>query len=452
MCGKGNRLYNLPVGERGRIARAGVLLAFSAFVVGTWLPRAISGHWIADDYIFVSSSVHDGFWRAQQIVYMTAAGRYTVPFLNGSVGRLGSWTAPVIAIGCMALWLVAAARAAHHAFRLADARASRLETIAAGAGFVAAVMCAAPDDYQPLIWLNGLATYGLPIIGATVIAWLVMREQQLPIAAGLIALVTGGCSEVAALAQIAFATAIALVAPRLRKSLITIAVASAIAFILVVIAPGNFARRTRFEKPMPMWDAVLTAAEKTPGMIAATALKGYIGFLPLLVLIALAGSEPRPVARSAAALTVAAAIGVMFATLCGFFYGTGKMPWGRVQFVPVAYFTIAVVFVAFAIRSKPSHAVSAALSISIALVACAGVISQAPIRVQSIRDARDFAVAAQRVEDAARASKGKPLVIAAPRTFDNVDYLSSDPEYWTNRAMALYYGLPSIRSATVSSR
>src|SRR6476620_5111388 len=141
------------MGDEGRRLRAVVALAFGSFVLVTWLPRALAGRWIADDFCFAVSSVRDGFWRSQQLVYLNASGRFSVALFYAAITRLGRWAAPWIAVTLMLIWILAAWRAARHA--IPDA--SRLEQIAAGVAFVAAIVAAAPDSFQPLIWTGGLA-------------------------------------------------------------------------------------------------------------------------------------------------------------------------------------------------------------------------------------------------------------------------------------------------------
>jgi len=200
--------YNPEVPERGRLLRAATLLALGAFVILTWLPRAWAAHWIADDWCFAVSSVRDGFWRSQALVYNSAAGRFTVAFLYAVFTRLGPWAARWLSIGAMAVWLFAS-------WRVAKSRFTGLDAVAAAIGFVATVLNAAPDTYQPLIWTGGLLTYGVPVIGATCVAASALARRNA--LAVILAFITGGCSEVAAVAQIVFATVFALMAPRYRR-------------------------------------------------------------------------------------------------------------------------------------------------------------------------------------------------------------------------------------------
>jgi hypothetical protein len=117
------------------------------------------------------SSVRDGFWRSQQLVYLNASGRFSVAIFYGVVTRFGRWAARTIAVALMIAWILAAWRATRHALP----EATPYEQIAAGVAFVGAIVAAAPDSYQPLIWTGGLATYGIPVVCATII-----RGQVVP--------------------------------------------------------------------------------------------------------------------------------------------------------------------------------------------------------------------------------------------------------------------------------
>jgi len=123
------------------------MIAFGAFVLLTWLFRAWYGRWIADDFCWEVASRRHGFWRAQEFLYLTLNGRFSVTFFLDAMARLGRWIEPYLAIGAMVLWLVSACRAARHAFAAAGAEASRIEEIAGGIAFVAAVVAAAPDRH-----------------------------------------------------------------------------------------------------------------------------------------------------------------------------------------------------------------------------------------------------------------------------------------------------------------
>lgn len=440
--GNGPGPYNLPVGERGRTARAGLVIAFGGFVLLTWLPRAWSGRWIADDYCFAVSSLRDGFWRSQALVYNSAAGRYSVAFLYAAITRLGTWTAPVLSIGAMAVWLVASWCTARYAFRALGVNATRLEEFATAIGFVAAVVNAAPDVYQPLIWTGGLFTYGVPVIAAAVIAAIILRSASARIAVlvAILAFIFGGCSEVAAVAQIAFSGSLAVVSRRARRLLVAVAIGSTLALIIVGIAPGNLRRRALFQ-PLPVPAAAMEAVAKTPQTFAAILIEGSTLFVPLVGFLALAGGARLP--RRYAAATLVASISVVTATLFGGLAGTGRLPWGRVQFVPVAYVAVALVFAALSMRLDRYAVIATG---AIVVFGLAGIIGTTETRMQTIRDARQFAAAADGVEKAARADSGSAVIIPAPRTFEYLDYLAADPGHWTNRCIADYYGLQSIRS------
>ncbi len=423
--GNGRAPYNLPV----RALRAALLLAFGAFVLGTWLARAWCARWIADDFCFAVSGIRDGFWRSQALVYQNASGRYTVAFLYAVVTRFGAWTARWLAIGALGLWIAAAWRC----LRRAEARRST-ESFAIAIGFVAAIVNAAPDAYQPLIWTGGLLTYGLPVIGATVMAALIEGPAVILFA---LAIVFGGCSEVAAVAQIAFGTALAVVLPPFRRALVAIAAGSAIALVVVSIAPGNFQRRTLFH-PLPLPQALVTAIEKTVPTYGQILVEGCTLFVPLMVVIAL-GSVRVPWRVAWAA--VAASIVVVSAAVFGGLVGTGRLPWGRVQFVPVAYVTIALVLMALALRIERYAAIATLVSV---LFGATGIATTAPARMAEIRESIQFAQAADRV---AAAPRGTHAVVVAPHDFDYLDFVHRDPDFWSNRCIASWYGLLSVRSS-----
>lgn len=417
------------VGERGRTVRAAMLIGFGAFVILTWTARAWYGRWIADDYCFAVSSVRDGFWQSQAHVYMTAAGRFSVAFLYALLTRLGPWTAPVFAIAAMATWILASWRAAHHALHTL-----LIEEIALAVGFVGAVLNAAPDTYQPLIWTGGLFTYGIPVIGISILAAGVLGGTS-PALLALLSFFFAGCSEIAAAAQVVFAVGLAVVYPRFRRAVVAIAIGSLAGFILVAIAPGNFQRRTLFQ-PLPISQALITAATSAPLVLWGFLRDGFLLFVPLVAFIASLRAPTREDARRSTVLVVCAVVVVVGALFAGL-VGTGRLPWGRVLFVPVAYFTVALALIRW---PRPRFGLTALMAIA-GLLGC---LISAQSRFDAIRDARDFARAADRVRAVALQSKGQAVKVAAPRTYEYLEYLAADPNHWTNRCVADYYDLTSI--------
>ena len=411
--------YNLRVGPRARALRSILLVALAAFVLGVWAARAWSARWIADDFCFANAS-RVSFWRSQATTYATWTGRYTATFLAEVLTRLGPGSARWIAIGGMLVWLAAAWRATRR-FDIA-------------CGFVAAIVNAAPDAYQPLIWTTGLVTYGLPVIGATAIAAMIDAPAVLLF---VMALIFGGCSEVAALAQVVLATALAIVVPRVRRKLIAVAGGSAIAFAIVVLAPGNFLRREHF-RPMTIPGSTIDAIANTPAVYTGILVEGCTLFVPLLVVLALANSR---VSWRVAGAALIASIIVVTATLFGGFVGTGALPWARVQFIPIAYIAAALMFAGLAFRIEKYATLATIAMIAFAAIC---VVTTPQLRIDEIRESRRFAAAADLV---ASVPRGTHVMIAAPHHFEYLEFVSRDPNRWTNRCMADYYGLRSIRSS-----
>jgi len=117
-----------------------------------------------------------------------------------------------------------------------------------------------------------------------------------------------------------------------------------------------------------------------------------------------------------------------------------------VQFVPVAYTTAALVFTALAVPRPRRASVALAFTLAVALLIGVDVLSTSAAHVQTIRDARQFALTADQIDDAARHGRGAALVVRAPREYQLLEFVSPDPDHWTNRCMANYYGLTSIRT------
>ena len=424
-------------------------IGFSALVLGAWLGRAVYGRWIADDYCFATMAWRGGFWHAQQQMYLRLNGRITVSFLMAVATSLGRFTTPALALLLMIVWLIGAWSAVRRAFALADARVSRLEEIAGALLFVAVILSVAPDSDQPLIWLLGLMTYGLPIICMTWMASLILRSALAPLA--ILAFVSGGCSEVAAAAQIIVLATLLPFAKRFRPPIIAAISASAVALLIESVSSGNAIRRALFA-PLSIPAAAVKAIAITPGTLAAVVAEGFAPFVLLIVFFAMAGSREKVLSRAIAIAVVLSTLPIVATTLLASLYGTGRLPWGRVQFVPVAYTTVAFVVAAFVFTQPTRRFVAIALTAAIALLATVEIVTTTPGRIQSMSDARQFATVADGVDRAARAHRGESLVVQAPREFELLEFVSPDRDHWTNRCMASYYGLASIRTALPSGR
>jgi hypothetical protein len=447
------------VAERGPTVRAAVAIGFGAFTLLTWSARAWYGRWIADDYCFAILGWRDGFWHGQALMYARLNGRISVSFLMAVITSLGRGTIPALALVTMIVWLIGAWRAAHYAFAMMQARVSTIEEIAGALVFVAAIISVAPDSDQPLIWLLGLVTYGMPIVCATWMAALVLRcaatdraPSALVVGAVVaLAFVAGGCSEVAAAAQLIDLLMLMPFVKRVRPLMIAGAVASAVALLIAALSSGNAVRRALFA-PLPIPAAAMSALADAPLTLAALMVQGLAPFAVLIIFFALAGERTKRTPAALAIAAIVASLPIMTATLFGGLYGTGHLPWGRVQFVPVAYATSAILFAAFALPRPRLPSVAIGLTAAMVLLAAVEVVSTASVRVRAIGEARQFAAIADEIDALARKQRGAALVVRAPREYELLEFLSPDPDHWTNRCMAGYYGLTSIRTPLPSRR
>jgi len=126
------------------------------------------------------------------------------------------------------------------------------------------------------------------------------------------------------------------------------------------------------------------------------------------------------------------------ATIFAGLTGTGLLPWGRVQFVAIAYVAIALVFVALALRIERYAAVATLATIAFVVI---GLVTTARTRLDEIHDSRQFSAIADRI------ARSPARVVAAPHDFDYLEFVTRDPNHWSNRCVADYYRLQSIRSS-----
>jgi hypothetical protein len=256
---------------------------------------------------------------------------------------------------------------------------------------------------------------------------------------------------VAAAAQIIFLMTLVPFAKRVRSLLIAAAVASAIALFIESVSSGNAIRRALFE-PLPIPAAAAKAIADTPLMLGTLLMQGIAAFVLLIVFFAFAGDREKRAGRAIAISALLSTLPIMALTLFAGLYGTGHLPWGRVQFVPIAFTTAALVLAAFAIPRPRHPSVVIVLTAAMALLVTVEIVSTTTSRLQAIEDARQFAIVADGIDRAARSRPGAVLVVRAPREYELLEFVSPDPDHWTNRCMAEYYGLTSIRTPLPSRR
>lgn len=253
---------------------------------------------VADDYCFTVIAREYGLIGSVDYWYNNWTGTYSSSFFQSLTGLTGLWR--FVPSTLTLLWFAALALAVYQLSVRLPRRG--LIATAVGAVVVAAAVNGTHNVYQSLYWTSGAITYTAPLIvltiNAGIMVWAVRAhiEQNvnllpfLALSAGF-SMLAGGFSPLFAVAQVAAWSlvfgGVLLFAPRTWKSqaLLLIGTAlifSGIAFLILLIAPGNDVRRSRFPDTPSLSSLLNFAYDQTlrflrrSGWLLAPALIGAI--------------------------------------------------------------------------------------------------------------------------------------------------------------------------------
>jgi len=84
---------------------------------------------------------------------------------------------------------------------------------------------------------------------------------------------------------------------------------------------------------------------------------------------------------------------------------------------------------------------------ALALAIVAGPLLAAKRNADLVPNARAFAARWDDIEQKLLISKGKDVRVQAPAEVGGLFFISDDPNFWTNKSMAHYYGVRSLASS-----
>lgn len=428
-----------------RIAYAVVTLAVLV-ALGTYAWRGWYTRYITDDYC-TAITLHDrGFVGAMKYHRQTWSGRYSYYAVKAIPESIGPATARVMPTVMIALFCAAGFWTFR---RMIDSR--RLAFMMAVV-IVFAAIDGTPEVLAvggPFVWETGLVTYMLPLVLFTLWAGLFFtRFRGRVLVSALLMLLAGGLSETSLAAQGAFTAGILAVCVLLRaRDSIPVAavgfVSTLAALLLVVTAPGNVVRMSRLPVQQPFLDAVVDAlrlAYRYPGS------NMFIGGASLLLVILggmLVGATAR-VRINAALLTAAVLLGAFIATMIPSTWLLSMGPPPRALHVTNFFMigTLIALSAAFgAARLRNVRVVLIAL-----LIAALVPIYSTVWLIRNMDEGRLAASEMDRIAATMRANRGRDVTVHSPWALAQ-RVLVTDPEFFTNRCLADYYG---VRSLTVT--
>jgi hypothetical protein len=388
-------------------AACGAALAAHAWL-GTY------ARYLFDDYAYAAVLRETGFWRSQAYWYTGWSGRYAFTFAVACAESIGPRLVPLLPALLIAVWSVVAVRS----FRSAAALAA-----------VYAAVAGAPDAYQSTLWQTGLLSYAAPLVLMTAWcgAWLRREDDRVRPADIVVPLLAGGFSETAAICNAIFFLLGALFAGR-RRPFAAGAASALVALAIVAAAPGNLVRHALAgAHGVPLESALRAAYADAGGEIVGSAAQLVVVFAAAALV------APRRTSRRGVLFAVALVTACAVAAELASFAALGKpLPARALSVVHFFFVAAAAIWGAY---FEPKR-----------ILVIASIAAPLFTLVQNVRAIpAERAVATLLDDDDARLRRGATIV-PGPELVHGVEMFHPDPSRDSNRRIARYYGLPSVRS------
>ncbi len=443
---------------------------------------------MADDYCTAATLRRLGFWASQVSWYRDWSGRFSFTFVVNLIQLSGPWLArwlPGLAVG---LWLTALIGLMRRVRAAWPPGWARLAPAAAASLALFLTLRGTPSPYQSLYWLTGMLTYSLPLVLATAYAaWLARKTAgddgarragpAAMVVAAAIPFVAGGFSETYVSAQtvglgIGLLAAGVLLRGARRAAAIQLLSAgllgSALAMVVLVLAPGNDVRRS-FMPPSPdAWSLVQHTVHDAYIFVYQVAKYQTLPLvlavsLPVLLGVLAGFNLPAQTQRSQGgglALIFGIPATTALLTTVAFApseYALSSYPDGRVLITQQYVLFAGIVLWAAAVgerigrplRDRPRPARALVLALFAAGIALAGFLAgDSLLRIQEQSPIyREFAATWDdrdaRLQDAARLP-GETVAVPSLRHMGDLAEIGDDPEEWINVCVAEAYDVDAV--------
>lgn len=396
---------------------------------------------IADDFCTSADVVQRGTAAAVAHWYRTWSGRFAYHILAAIAGAsaLAARILPGLTIiGLAGSTIFAAKRVT---------RAPWLTAIALGLALTWSILGCAPDIFQVVFWASGTITYSIPLI--LIAAWigLTLRSGGAHFFPGSHALLffAAGFSETMT-SVLAGAVGLAFVSwPERRRALAGGLAAVIAGAILMVAAPGNAGRASRFAHPEGSGASMvgLDASEFVQVEALIAGLSMLLVFSVAAAGASSGGAAPAPVRRGVVAAAVIAVLwGVAVPLLMARTIMAVPAPLRSLE--P----THALLAGTFALagwqvgRRWPKGAPVAAVAVVLLVIPLLRDLRE----LTSMADgAAVFAREWDAMDESLQAKRGGPAVVVhAPAKVGRLDFVNPSSKHWANRCLARYYGIGQI--------
>jgi hypothetical protein len=440
--------------------------------------------YLADDFCTSGQYKSQGFITSLQFWRLTWSGRYSFYFLMNVSHFIGQWITPYLTGIAIAIWLLTLYILFRQIAQIIHIPNSFLPLLLLASIVLFSTLDGTPDIYQSLYWQTGLVTYVVPLLFLTGYCGLILNNiareapiSRVEIAASVgITFVAGGFSETFVSLQIIivlillFTVYLFIRGEKRRSGLLFLGsglLGSVAALILVTTAPGNAARLSFMLEPLAVPELVYLTFRYPVTFVKNTLYHTPISStIALLVpgLLALFLPTRRNTEESFAfpkrkifpflIIIPFVAYLLIAGSMAPSFYATATFPVERVlitaQFILVTAFTIWSLLLGITFRpylgKVPDHSAIVLGFIVLLIISGAFTSSQKTLSrlpeaqiVAGLWDARD-----QSIRQEVAAGAEEISAVSLPHMSPGLAELSTDPNDWVNRCMALSYGLSKV--------
>ena len=419
-----------------------VLVALGAYAARGWYSR-----YVTDDFCTAAVLQKKGFVEAMKFHRRSWSGRYSyyaAKAIPESIGPVTTRFMPGLMIalfGASVFWTL----------RRVLARQAVLVAVLGGAVVVYATIDGTFDVLAingPLLWETGIITYTLPLVLYTLWAGLFFGSRSLWMVSAVLMFIAGGFSETSLAAQCGLTGALTLIAllkkwPNVAKIAAAGFVASIVAAGIVASAPGNIVRMRRLPIPQPVLPAAVQTVQLANSYIGSVAIpEGKSLLLVLLCGVIIGAVAPRVDARTPLLVALAACCGYI-ASFAPAAWMMSAAPPPRALQVP-NFFLIATLLPLSVALGAARTRLAPKLAPALLVLAIVVPLYSAKTTLATMAKGKADAAELERIDAIARASGGKRVTIHSPWAIRE-RVLHEQNEFWTNRCMADYYGVPAVK-------
>lgn len=436
---------------------------------------------IADDYCSAGMAERFGVLRAVWYWYLNWTGRYAASTLDAIFGLLGPRVTPYVSVIVVIAWVAVLAWTVS-LLRSDSLRPTAADSVGLALAVLFLTLILSPSVPQSLYWGQGMRSIVPPLIlGTLYVALFLLVVRSRPTvtvfwlsrgASFVLAFVMGGLNETFTSLELAlFVLALILVAsawrsstPRQARAFVLAGfLGTALAFLIVVIAPGN-ALRQAFYPPPPGLAGILRIA--SAGFLQflghsfgrADRLAGVVGVAALAAVFGLRASSPRPKAWLIP-LVLVAALAFAFCCFLPAAYGLSDVPPDRTLMIPAYLIALALTFSGFVAGSllgwQPAGGSWRAwCEVALAVSALSACLTSAWLADRLLLDSRqtyrDYAIRWDSNNAsilAARAQGQTQVVIQTLPNWADLDEPNDNPKFWVNVCYREYYGIEVLAAS-----